>query len=137
MNFFKRLESYFASKFNITKDIFSLFKLEAKLAAMNIPGLLINISLLTVILLTIWMTLMLLLGDLIFSFTKQPLVAITSVLFINLLPIFFIIKDLKLRLQQMSFARTRDCLATAQDGNESEPTEERALAVNHRAGSKD
>ncbi|MBA2652633.1 MAG: hypothetical protein H0U73_10260 [Tatlockia sp.] len=137
MNFFRHLESYFASKFNITKDIFALFKLEAKLAAMNVPGLFLNISLLVVLLLTIWLTLMILLGDLIFILTKQPLIAIIGVLFIHLIPIVFVLRDLKLRLQQMSFARTRDCLGSTQEGNESEPTEERSIAVNHSTRSKD
>ncbi|MBA2655916.1 MAG: hypothetical protein H0U70_02915 [Tatlockia sp.] len=124
------------SKFNITKDIFELLKLEAKLTAMNIPGLLLNLSLLIVLLLTIWVILMILLGDLILIFIPQPFVAICFVLFFNLILMIFLLRNLKVRLKEMSFSRTRDCMANSQEGNQSESKEKRTSTVNYEAGSK-
>ncbi|MBA3536124.1 MAG: hypothetical protein H0T84_05875 [Tatlockia sp.] len=132
MNFIKHLESFVSSKLEITKDIFKLSLLEAKLAAMNITPLLLNLTLLSVFLLTLWLTLMVFLGELVLMFTKEPLIAIGTVLIIHLILIVFLARDVKTRLQQMSFSRTRDCLREPSERNDSEPEKENTIVIDQR-----
>lgn len=72
---------------------------------------------------------MILIGYVIILLSKQPLTAIISILVLNLALALYLIHDMKQRLQQMSFARTRSCLRTSEEENESESTE-RAIEVN-------
>lgn len=129
INFIKHIESYVSKKLDITKDIFRLSMLEAKLAAMNLTPLLINVSAVIVILLTLWLTLMVFIGELVYIFTQLPLIAIGTVLILNLILIIFLARDIKSRLQEMTFSRTRDCLREPAIGSQIEPTKERAFTI--------
>lgn len=131
MKFFEHFEGIISNKFAIAKDIYSLFKLEAKLAGLNLQSLLINFSLLIAFVITFWLTLMILAGDLVFILTQRPLIAILVIFFVNLVATLILARNLKHCLQQMSFARTRDCLRIHQERSESEPAEERAVDVDH------
>lgn len=129
MMFIRRLERMIANKFGISGDLFQLFKLEAKLAGMTLPSLMVKLSLLIPIAIVLWLSMMILLGDLVYLATKQPLIAIAAVFILNLIIALILLRGLKRHLQEMSFARTRDCLKKPETRNESEPTEERAVAI--------
>jgi len=124
MKFFDHFEGLFSGKFAIAKDLYSLFKLEAKLVGLNLYPFLISFSLLIAFVITLWLTLMLLAGDLVCIFCKNVLVAILMTLIINFLAALLFARDLKRRLQQMSFARTRDCLSIHYERSGREPEEE-------------
>ncbi|MBA2711076.1 MAG: hypothetical protein H0U57_10860 [Tatlockia sp.] len=130
INFIKHVESFVSRKLDITKDIFRLSMLEAKLAAMNLAPLLINLGTVIVVLLTIWLTIMVFIGELVYIFTELPLVAIGTVLVLNLLLIIFLARDIKNRIQEMTFSRTRDCLREKPAiGSEIESSKERAIRI--------
>ncbi|CDZ78317.1 hypothetical protein BN59_02627 [Legionella massiliensis] len=129
MKFLEHFEGIFSNKYALARDLFKLFKLEAKLAGLNLHPLLIDFSLLIAFAITLWFTVMLLAGDLVYIVTKNPLIAILVILFVNLIAFLILARDLKHRLQQMSFARTRDCIRIHQERSECEPEEERAADV--------
>lgn len=114
MKVIEHLEGLFSSKLEIARGILTLFKLEAKLAGMNIFPLIISLCVLIAVVLSFWLTLMILIGYLIVILSKQNLIAIISVLAINLVLTLFILKNLKDRLDQMSFKHTRRCLEKPQ-----------------------
>ncbi len=128
MKFIEHFRGLFANKTEYAKGMYALFKLEAKLAGLNIVPLLVGIVLLLVLGITIWLTLMFLLGYLLIILTKQPATAIIIVLLVNSGLAFYIIRDIKRRLLQMSFARTRDCLRTPE--KDEYESEEKAIEIN-------
>lgn len=132
INFIKHVESFVLRKLDITKDIFKLSILEAKLAVINIGPFFLNLGLLAVVLLTLWLGLMVFIAELVFIISKQPLIAIGTVLIINVILMIFLARDLKTRLIQMSFSRTRDCLKDPFEGKESEPEKEKIITINRR-----
>lgn len=135
MKFLEHLKGLIANKTEYSKGLYALFKLEAKLAGLNLLPFLIGLIVLLVVAFTTWLTLMILVSYLILTFTKHPhpLAAIITVLVLNLGLAFYFIRDIKQRLQQMSFTRTRDCLRTSEEGSESE-SKEKAIEVHSRTG---
>jgi len=131
MKFFEHFKGLISSKTDYAKGIYALFKLEAKLAELNFLPFLFGLIVLLALTITIWLTLMVLIGYVIIHLTKQPLTAMITILLLNLALTFYFINDVKQRLKQMSFARTRDCLRTPEEGDESE-SEERALEIHSR-----
>lgn len=132
MEFLRHLESLLSNKLGIAKDLFKLFKLEARLAGMSVFPLLLSLSLVIAFVLTLWLTFMLLIGDLILILTQKPLLAIASLLVMNLILTLFFVRILKQRLEQISFARTRACLKKPQERNERGPGEESIITINCR-----
>lgn len=129
MKFFEHVKGFFSNKTEYSKGLYALFKLEAKLAGLNLLPFLVGLIVLLALAITVWLTLMILIGYVIILLSKQPLTAIISILVLNLALALYLIHDMKQRLQQMSFARTRSCLRTSEEENESESTE-RAIEVN-------
>jgi len=129
MSLIKRLERMIANKFGITADLFHLFKLEAKLAGMTLPSFIIYLGLLIPVIISLWLSFMTLLGYFVYLSTQQPIFAVAAVFILNLLITILLLIGLKHRWQEMSFARTRDCLKKPETENESEPTEERTIAI--------
>lgn len=129
MSLIRRLERMIANKFGISSDLFQLFKLEAKLAGMSLPSFMVYLGLLIPVAISLWLSLMILLGYGVYLATQQPVFAIAAVFILNLLITILLLIGLKRRSQEMSFARTRDCLKKPQTENESEPTEERTVAI--------
>ncbi|KTC89247.1 MULTISPECIES: hypothetical protein [Legionella] len=129
MKFFEHAKGFFSNKTEYSKGIYALFKLEAKLAGLNLLPFLVGLIVLLALAITVWLTFMILIGYVIILLSKQPLTAIISILVLNLALALYLIRDMKQRLQEMSFARTRNCLRTSEEGDESESTE-RAVEFN-------
>lgn len=111
MKFLAHLEGYLSSRVEIANKLLTLFKLEAKLAELNAFPFLIGIVLLIPLLLTLWLLIMVILGYLVFVMAAKLWVSFLVLLAIHVLMLWIIISDLKRRIRQMSFVRTRDCLA--------------------------
>lgn len=130
MKFIEHLDGLVSSKIEIAKGIYTLFKLEAKLAGMNIYPLLFSLCLLIPIVLTLWLSLMVLIAYLMFVLTDMTLIAIITVLILNLGISIYLIKNLKGCLQQMSFKNTRACFDKPQLSDTHESTKEKTADVN-------
>lgn len=129
MKFFEHVKGFFSNKAEYSKGLYALFKLEAKLAGLNLLPFLVGLIVLLALAITVWLTLMILIGYVIILLSKQSLTAIITILVLNLALALYLVRDMKQRLQEMSFARTRNCLRTSEKGNENESTE-RAIEVN-------
>ena len=110
MKFLTHLDNYFGNRFRIASKLWALFKLEAKLAGLNVLPCVIGIVVLIPLILTLWLMIMLLIGYLIYLLTANILTAIIILLVINCLFIGLVLNNVKRYLRQMSFARTRSCL---------------------------
>ncbi|KTD29636.1 MULTISPECIES: hypothetical protein [Legionella] len=135
MKFLEHIKGLISSKTEYSRGVYALFKLEAKLAGLNLFPFLVGLIALLALTMTIWLVVMVLIGYVILNLFKQPLTAIITILLLNLGLALYFIRDMKQRLQQMSFARTRDCLRAPEERSESEP-EERSVEVHSQARGK-
>ncbi|WP_045106548.1 hypothetical protein [Legionella hackeliae] len=110
MNFIEHLEGFFASKIAATKGMYTLFKMEAQLAGLNIVPLLLSLGALIALCFSGWLTFMVLIAYLL-MFLMNPLLAIIVVLLLNIIALFFVIRSLASCIKQMSFEKTRALLA--------------------------
>lgn len=110
MEFINHLEGLISDKLTIVKDLWTLFKLEARLAGLTIFPLLIVLGMLISMIFTLVITSMLLIGLLITKYTGEPLFAVGYILVANLFILLYLLLNLKKRLRQMSFAKIRSCL---------------------------
>jgi hypothetical protein len=112
MNFFEHLQGLFSSRIDIAKGIWTLIKLEARLAGLAIFPLLINIGLLIALILTTWSAVLLLVGYFItLAFNGSVLLGMISVLILNSITLLLVFKRLSTSIRDMSFEKTRACLA--------------------------
>lgn len=108
MIFFDHLEGLIANKFEISKKIIRLFKLEATLAGLNILPLIFNCGLLIALILTVWFSAMGILSYLIVMlFHLSVFAALICIFVLNTLFACLILKGIKTNLQRMSFSKTR------------------------------
>lgn len=105
MKFFEELESYFSGQFNSLRMLFSLMKLEAKLAGLSVAPVIISLCMLFVILITSWASLMVLLGYCIFILSNSFWLALSSILLLNILALYLLLKYFLLNLKAMSFEK--------------------------------
>jgi hypothetical protein len=110
MKLIEELEEYFSGQFNSLKMLFSLIKLEAKLAGITAVPLIITLFMLFVILITFWASLTVLVGYFIFIQSHSFLLAICSTLLLNLLILGTLIMYFIHNLKAMSFEKTREYL---------------------------
>ncbi|WP_126320091.1 hypothetical protein [Legionella jordanis] len=110
IKFIDHLEGLIVSKYTLGKALFSLFKLEARLAKLNIVPFLASIGALIALCFSGWLTLMVLIGYLIMLLTG-PLLAIVITLFLNLIALWLTVKSLSSCIKQMSFEKTRALLS--------------------------
>lgn len=133
MNFINHLEGFVSSKIAVTKGLFTLIKLEAKLAGLNVYPLLIKLSALIALFFSVWLTAMLLLGYSIMLVFGHFLIAIIGVLLVNVGLLIIVLKSLATSLKQMSFEKTRACLSHFQPKDTYELTK-RTAGFNSQAG---
>ncbi|WP_131783331.1 hypothetical protein [Legionella gresilensis] len=112
MKFLEHLEGLISSKIEVAKNLWSLFKLEAKLAGLNIYPLFINLVLVPVLLLTIWFSLMTLVGYILTVLSGYVWLGIVAVLLLNAVILGIVVKRLLTNVRQMSFEKTRACYAS-------------------------
>jgi hypothetical protein len=129
MKIFEEVETYISGQFNSIKMLLTLIKLEAKLAGLTIVPLLINICMLFVILITFWLSAMMLLGYFILMTSNNFWIAIGVIITLNLLILGALLKYLTFNLKAMSFQKTR-LYFTKPESNEHEKLENTADCSN-------
>lgn len=127
MKLIDHLEGFISTRINIAKELFTLIRLEAKLAGLNVVPLLVNIGILFIIGLTLWPILMVLVAYLIYLLSENVLIAILGILALNLMIVWYLVRDSKIRAEQMSFAKTRKCFMSQELGDYNESKQEIAL----------
>ena len=110
MKLFGEIEGYVSGQFNLIKNLLSLVKLQAKLAGLTIVPLIVNLFMIFIIIITLWLSLMSLLGYVIIVTLNNYWLAIGCIVLINLLMLSALIKYLTLNLKAMSFEKTRNYL---------------------------
>ena len=91
----------------LLKSIISIVKLETRLARQSIFPLLLNVSMIAVIIMTLWMSTMALLGYCVVLAFDTILGALCFVVILNLSVLFGLFKYLQFNLKNMSFRKTR------------------------------
>ncbi|QDP72645.1 hypothetical protein FOG18_08795 [Legionella israelensis] len=106
-----------SSKLEVFKAIFSLIKLEIRLAGLSVFPLLLNLCLLIVILLSTWISIMVLGGYALEKLFDSIFLALVSVCGLNILFFIILLRYLKFNLKKMSFEKTRQILADTKGSN--------------------
>jgi hypothetical protein len=112
MKIFDQIQGLASNSLGVVKTVFSIMKLEAKLAGMSIYPFLLNICMLFIVLITLWCSAMVLMGYLIAINTGYITIAIGSVLALNLIVGILLLSYLKFNLKCMSFEKTREYFET-------------------------
>lgn len=110
MKILEDLDAYISSQFRSMGTLFSLIKLEARLAGLSVFPLVINLCMLFVILLSFWFSLMSLMVYFIYTQVHSFWLALGSISLLNLLILLGLLKYLAFNIKSMSFARTRHYL---------------------------
>jgi hypothetical protein len=117
MKIFEQIEGFVSSKLYIIKMGFELVKLEARLAGLSVYPLLLNICMLLIVLMATWFVTMLLFGyGILFKF-QSIVLAIGSVLLLNIMLLGFLLKYLSFNLRKMSFEKTREYFSNKVDND--------------------
>lgn len=112
MKFLEHLEGLISSKIEVAKGIWTLFRLEAKLAGLTLYPLFINLALLPILLLTIWFSTMVLVGYIVAVLSGYTWIGIVAVLLLNTVILAIVVKRLMTNVRQMSFEKTRACFTS-------------------------
>jgi hypothetical protein len=107
MKLIDEVEGFISGQFNSIKMVLSLIRLEAKLAGLTLVPLLVNLCMLFVILITFWLSTMVLLGYFIVNTTHHLYWALGTVTALNLVLFAALLKYLTFNMRAMSFEKTR------------------------------
>lgn len=107
MNILEQLDGLVSAKIGELNALFGLFKLEARLAGLTVFPLLLNLCLMLIILTGVWLSFMIVLGSLIFTYYPNLLVTASSVFILNISLLFGLVKYLQNNLRNLSFVHTR------------------------------
>lgn len=114
MKFLEDLEGFVSGKVDILKNFLILLKLETKLAGLSIFPLLVTVCLLFAVLISWWLSFLMMLGYGTLILTGSPWGMILTLIVMNSACIFFIFKYLLFNLKNMSFEKTRAFFATSE-----------------------
>ena len=117
MKILEEIDGLVSNKIGVIKTIISIFKLETRLAGLSVYPLLLNVCMLLIVLIAIWFSCMLLLGYFTLSIVDNIIIAISSVLFLNVLLFVGLLKYLTFNLQKMSFEKTREFISRRENGH--------------------
>ena len=107
MKIFEHLEGLASSYVGVTKTVLSIIKLETRLAGLTVYPLIINTCMVLIVLMTIWVSLMCLIGFLILHAFGNPLMAMSCVLALNIALLLILHFYLNYNLKNMSFEKSR------------------------------
>ena len=107
MKIFEHLEGLASSYVGVTKTVLSIIKLETRLAGLTVYPLIINTCMVLIVLMTIWVSLMCLIGFLILHAFGNPLMAMSCVLALNIALLIILLFYLNYNLKNMSFEKSR------------------------------
>lgn len=108
MKLFEQMEGFVSGNLRIFKLIISIFKLETRLAGLSVFPLMFNLCMLFIVVTTIWLSTMFLLGYCALLALGNILLAIFSVLLLNIGLFIVVSSQMKLHLKNMSFEKTRE-----------------------------
>ena len=115
MRFIDEMEGLVSSQLDVIKTSLSMTRLEAKLAMLTIYPLIINICMLFVILISTWLTLMGMMCYGLLQIVDNLILAMSSVLIVNVLMLGLLLKYLLFNLKNMSFQKTRAYLSRGKE----------------------
>ena len=118
MKFFEQIEGLVSNKLATLKTMHSIFKLEARLAGLSVYPLLLNLCMLFVVLITLWLSVMLLIGYFILLCFGSLLLAFIFISVLNLGLLFGLLKYLSFNLRNMSFEKTRTYLSSKESSED-------------------
>lgn len=107
MTILEQLEGLVSAKIGVFKSIFSLIKLETRLAGLSIFPLLLTLGMLLIVLFGVWTTSMCALGIGIYNLVHHLLLSVGLVLLVNVVMLLGLLKYLQFTLKNLSFAKTR------------------------------
>jgi hypothetical protein len=107
MKAIKDIEGLVSSNMGVIKALFSLMKLEARLAGLSLANILLTLMLLFVVILTAWECLFLLIGFALFQVFNSALIATAITLTLNLILLVGLIRYVMVNLKHASFEKTR------------------------------
>lgn len=131
MKILEHIEGLVSGKLAIVKMVMQMVKLEARLAGLSVYPLLINLCMLLIVLMTTWLAATVLMGYGLLLAFERPVVAILSVLVLNIVLLGVLLNYLSFNLRKMSFEKTREFFSNTA-GNEHDKLEKTA---NHETGS--
>jgi cobalamin biosynthesis protein CobD/CbiB len=112
MKFIDNLEGLVTSKLAITKTIWTLFKLETKLAGLGLYGLLVNVCAIIALSIVACSSILVLIGYLVTLLTGSILAGILVVMVLTIGSLIYTVQRIPLNLQQLSFEKTRASLTS-------------------------
>ena len=115
MSILNELDGLVSAKFGLIKTVFSLIKLETRLAALSVLPFLLSLCFLLIVLMGLWFLAMIMLGYALFIFFNKFILAISLIFILNLLVCLGLIKYLAFNLQSLSFEKTRKLLSRQED----------------------
>lgn len=122
MKILEEIEALVSNKIEVIKTMTSIFKLETKLARLSIYPLLLNLCMLAVVFMTGWLSCMVLLGYFAMLKCHSLPLALSFILFLNVVLFVGLLTYLKFNLQNMSFVKTRKFISTRETGHHEQET---------------
>lgn len=107
----EHLEGYISEYINLGKTFLSLVQYEARLAGQSIFPLVLNICMLFVILLSVWLSTLILSGYYLYRLLESLPLSCTVLLIVNAMFLAVLMRYLSINLKNMSFVNTREFLA--------------------------
>lgn len=122
MNIFEHIDGLVSGKLAILRMVLDIVKLETRLAGLSVYPLLLNLSMLLIVLMTTWLVSMVLMGYGLLLAFESFVVAILSVLVLNVVLLGILLNYLSFNLKKMSFEKTREYFSE-KAGNEHDKLE--------------
>lgn len=133
MEALKQVEELVSTRIHLVKTIFSVMRLEARLAGLSVFPLVLNICLLLIVLMTFWIGISLLLGYEFFVISNNFLLSLVLVVLFNLGVLLGLAKYLTFNLKNMSFEKTRSYFSQNKSMDD-EQFKEAVTSANNRNG---
>lgn len=107
MNFAEDIEGLVSNKIEVFKTMLAIVKLETRLLGLSILPLILNVVMILVAVVTIWSSLMLIVGYNLMHWFSSFIVGVFGIMSFNVLIAFGLFKYLSFNLKNMSFEKTR------------------------------
>lgn len=117
MKILEEIISLVSDKISVFKSVGSIIKLETRLAGLSIVPFLLSIIVLLISVMGLWLVAAVLMGYGIFQLSDSILIAIVSVLVLNIAACLGLVKYLVFNIKNMSFEKTREYLFHRENGD--------------------
>lgn len=107
MEALRQVETLVSAKLSVIKTVFTIFRLEARLAGLSVFPLLLNVCLLLIVLMTVWLLSSLLIGYGILLASNSFFISLVVTFLLNLAVFWGLTRYLAFNLKNMSFDKTR------------------------------